>query len=113
MGGERMQLPGRHRVNAKSWSPAPQVTWAPQQGLGMRRAPPGLFPRPLQRHLPLFYLPARRAVGTESVHLEYRTQSVKLRTCSGGKTAQCAQDFPILELEVLTWVHPMAGHPQG
>lgn len=77
----------------------------------MRRAPPGLSP--LQRHLPPPYLPARRAVGTESVHLEYRTQSVQLRTRSGGKAAQCTQDFPILELEVLTWVHPMAGHPQG
>ena len=107
-----MQLPGRHRVNAKSWSPAPRVTRAPQQGLRMRRAPPGLFPRPLQRHLPPFYLPARRAVGTESVHLEYRTVS-ETQNMQWRETAQCAQDFPILELEVLTWVHPMAGHPQG
>lgn len=63
---------------------------------------------PLQRHLPPPYLPALRAVGNESVHLEYRTQSVQLRTCSGGKTAQCTQDFPILELE-----SPDLGTPNG
>lgn len=38
---------------------------------------------------------------------------MQLRTCSRGRTAQCAQAFPILGLQVLTWVPPMAGHPQG